>query len=73
MNGLDVAYPQNHTLHSQHLSDEGLGWVALVVVDNFECLYVMFTKHHICVILQSSAHHIGGWICPTLMHKFNST
>jgi hypothetical protein len=38
--------------------------------NNIECLYPMFTNHHICVVLQFSIYHIGGWKCPKFVHKF---
>ena len=39
----------------------------------FECLYPMFANHHICVVLRSSAHYIGGQNCPILMNKSKYT
>ena len=39
----------------------------------FECLYSMFANHHICVVLGSNVHQIGGWSCPKFMHKFKYT
>ena len=43
--------------------------IAKMLNDNFEYLYPMFTNHPICVVLQSSVCHIGGWNCPKFMHK----
>ena len=31
--------------------------------------YSMFANHHIYVLLLSSVHNIGGWNCPTFIHK----
>ena len=40
---------------------------------DFKCLYFMFANHHICVILQSSVHHIGSWNCPKFELKSKCT
>ena len=36
--------------------------------NNFECLYSMFTNHHICVAMLTSVCHIGGLNCSIFMH-----
>ena len=33
----------------------------------------MFANHHICVVLRSTIHDIGGSIYPNLMHKSKYT